>query len=43
VIFLVGTMVGDTFNGLAAFGLCAVGLVGRAVLIPRTISPDGKR
>jgi len=43
VIFLVGTMVGDTFNGLAAIGLCAVGLVGRAVLIPRTISPDGKR
>ena len=42
LIFLVGTMVGDTLNGLAAIGLCAVGLVGRA-LIPRTISPDGKR
>ena len=38
VIFLVGTMVGDTLNGLAAIGLCAVGLVGRAALSPRTIS-----
>jgi len=32
VIFLVGTLVGDTFSGLAALGLCAVGLIGRAVL-----------
>jgi hypothetical protein len=38
VIFLVGTLVGDTFNGLAAVGLCAVGLVGRAALAPKTIS-----
>jgi APA family basic amino acid/polyamine antiporter len=41
VIFLVGTLVGDTFNGLAAVGLCAVGLVGRAALAPRTISSSG--
>jgi APA family basic amino acid/polyamine antiporter len=38
VIFLVGTLVGDTFNGIAAIGLCAVGLIGRAALIPNTIS-----
>ena len=38
VIFLVGILVGDTFNGLAALGLCAVGLVGRAALRRRTIS-----
>src|SRR5206468_7618514 len=41
VIFLVGTMVGDTLNGLAAIGLCAAGLVGRAALIPRTFSSSG--
>ena len=41
VIFLVGTMVGDTLNGLAAIGLCAVGLVGRAALISTTISSSG--
>jgi APA family basic amino acid/polyamine antiporter len=38
VIFLAGTLVGDTFNGLAAIGLCAVGLIGRAALTPRTTS-----
>jgi basic amino acid/polyamine antiporter, APA family len=31
VIFLVGILVGDTFSGLAAVVLCAVGLIGRAV------------
>jgi APA family basic amino acid/polyamine antiporter len=38
VIFLIGILIGDTFNGLAALGLCAVGLVGRAALKPRIIS-----
>jgi APA family basic amino acid/polyamine antiporter len=41
VVFLVGILVGDTFNGLAALGLCAVGLVGRKVLTPRMISASG--
>ena len=41
VIFLIGILVGDTFNGLAAIGLCAVGLVGRAALTPKTISSPG--
>lgn len=36
VIFLVATLLGDTFNGLAAIGLCAAGLIGRVVLMPRT-------
>ena len=41
VIFLIGILVGDTFNGLTAIGLCAVGLVGRALLTPKTISSRG--
>jgi len=32
VIFLVAMLFGDSFNGLAALGLIAVGLVGRAAL-----------
>jgi hypothetical protein len=32
VIFLVAMLFGDSFNGLAALGLLAVGLVGRAAL-----------
>jgi len=36
VVFLVATLIGDTFNGLAAIGLCAAGLIGRAVLSART-------
>jgi len=36
VIFLVATLIGDSFNGLAAIGLCAVGLIGRLALTPRT-------
>src|SRR5207249_3660679 len=39
VIFLVGTLVGDTLNGLAAIGLCAVGLLGRIALRARTTCP----
>ena len=31
VIFLVAMLVADMFNGLAALGLLAVGLIGRAV------------
>jgi amino acid transporter len=34
VALVVGTLVGDTVNGVAALGLLAVGLAGRAVLIP---------
>jgi hypothetical protein len=29
-MFLVGMLVGDPFNGLAALGLLAIGLIGRA-------------
>jgi basic amino acid/polyamine antiporter, APA family len=42
VIFLVAILIGDTFNGLAAIGLCAVGLIGRAALTPRTTFRNGK-
>jgi len=38
VSFLVGTLAGDLFNGLAAFALLAVGLIGRVLLRPRAIS-----
>jgi APA family basic amino acid/polyamine antiporter len=36
--FLVGTLAGDLFSGLAALALLAVGLIGRVVLGRRTIS-----
>jgi APA family basic amino acid/polyamine antiporter len=39
LIFLVGMLMGDVLNGLAALGLFAVGLFTRAVLA-RTISPQ---
>jgi APA family basic amino acid/polyamine antiporter len=35
VIFLVAMLIGDSFNGLAAIGLLAIGLIGRAVLSRR--------
>src|SRR6266545_8375998 len=39
VIFLVVMLIGDSFNGLAALGLLAVGLVGRAALTRRATPP----
>jgi basic amino acid/polyamine antiporter, APA family len=39
VIFLVAMLFGDSFNGLAALGLLAVGLIGRAVLTCRATRP----
>ena len=39
VIFLVAMLIGDSFNGLAALGLLAVGLVGRAALTRRATPP----
>ena len=39
VIFLVAMLFGDSFNGLAALGLLAVGLVGRAALTRRATPP----
>ena len=36
--FLVGTLAGDLFNGLAALALLAVGLIGRVLLGRRAIS-----
>jgi len=39
VIFLVAMLFGDLFNGLAALGLFAVGLIGRAVVTRRATSP----
>jgi basic amino acid/polyamine antiporter, APA family len=39
VIFLVAILFGDSFNGLAALGLLAVGLVGRAALTRRATPP----
>jgi APA family basic amino acid/polyamine antiporter len=41
LIFLIATLVGDTFNGLAAIGLCAVGLIGRAMFTLITTSSSG--
>jgi len=35
VIFLLGMLVGDMFNGLAALGLLAIGLIGRALFTRR--------
>jgi APA family basic amino acid/polyamine antiporter len=35
VIFLLGVLVGDVFNGLAALGLLAIGLIGRALFTRR--------
>ena len=35
VIFLLGMLAGDMFNGLAALGLLAIGLIGRALFTPR--------
>jgi hypothetical protein len=35
VIFLLGMLTGDMFNGLEAFGLLAIGLIGRALFIRR--------
>jgi basic amino acid/polyamine antiporter, APA family len=39
VIFLVAMLIGDSFNGLAALGLLAVGLVGRGALTRRATPP----
>jgi L-asparagine transporter-like permease len=39
VIFLVVMLFGDSFNGLAALGLFAVGLIGRAAVTRRATSP----
>jgi basic amino acid/polyamine antiporter, APA family len=39
VIFLVAMLFGDPFNGLAALGLLALGLVGRAALARRATPP----
>jgi basic amino acid/polyamine antiporter, APA family len=36
VIFLVVMLIGDSFNGLAAFGLLVVGLIGRTVFTRQT-------
>jgi APA family basic amino acid/polyamine antiporter len=36
VIFLLGMLAGDSFNGLAALGLLAIGLIGRALFKSRT-------
>jgi APA family basic amino acid/polyamine antiporter len=33
VVFLVAMLIGDSFNGLAALGLLAVGMIGRAVFV----------
>jgi APA family basic amino acid/polyamine antiporter len=38
VVFLFGTLAGDAFNGLAALGLLAIGLIGRALFTPRATS-----
>jgi APA family basic amino acid/polyamine antiporter len=38
VMFLLGMLVGDVFNGLAAVGLLAIGLIGRGVFIRRVTS-----
>ena len=35
VIFVIGMLIGDSFNGLAALGLLAVGLIGRLVFSRR--------
>ena len=32
VVFLLGMLAGDVFNGLAALGLLAIGLIGRVLL-----------
>jgi APA family basic amino acid/polyamine antiporter len=44
VIFLIAMLFGDSFNGLAALGLLAVGLLGRAVLMrgATSSSPKGR-
>jgi basic amino acid/polyamine antiporter, APA family len=44
VIFLVAMLFGDSFNGLAALGLLAIGLLGRAVLMrgATSSSPKGR-
>jgi len=39
VMFLVAMLLGDPFNGLAALGLLALGLVGRAALTHRATPP----
>jgi APA family basic amino acid/polyamine antiporter len=39
LIFLIGMLVGDPFNGLAALGLVAAGLIGRAVFARGIIPP----
>jgi len=39
VVFLVAMLAGDSFNGLAALGLLAVGLIARAVFIRQTTPP----
>ena len=39
VVFLVAMLVGDSFNGLAALGLLAVGMIGRAVFIRQATPP----
>jgi basic amino acid/polyamine antiporter, APA family len=35
VIFLLGMLAGDMFNGLAALGLLGIGLIGRALFTRR--------
>ena len=39
LIFLVAMLIGDPFNGLAALGLVAIGLIGRATLKRGAILP----
>ena len=39
VIFLVAMLIGDSFNGLAALGLLAVGLIGRTVFRQQATAP----
>ena len=39
ITFLVVMLFGDSFNGLAALGLLAVGLIGRAALMRGTTPP----
>ncbi len=38
-MFLVGMLIGDPFNGLAALGLLAIGLIGRAAFARGAIPP----
>jgi basic amino acid/polyamine antiporter, APA family len=40
MIFLLGMLAGDIFNGLAALGLLAIGLIGRALFARRVLRRD---